>query len=509
MSKKLLEQLKKYCPTGTAEGERAIRNEIFVQTTNLANLIVPPVGSPLLLIGKKGTGKSILVDFSMDLLSLKKVPCIKLRPKDLALDSIPENASSAQSHSHAYRVLIQAIAAELGASLTGFLSESEAKLKDQAISDGLTRPDLISQLAKFLPRVADKILEVDISSLLPSESKISIETLEKSLKDSLTQKGSTKSFFIFIDDTDQVASPDRPGQLNRIWGLLLACRDLAELSTEIRCIVTLREEVWTRICNDKAGQRDQTDHFITLVRNLDPTTEGLKLIVKRRIQRASNNPSKHFGSADYDLFFDGNRPKMPGSEDLTNWEDLIVTRSRGRPRDAIQLINILVSEALSTGSEKITEKHLSEIIGKFSGSRTDLLAQENELECPQLKLIIKTFSSREIYDEGSFKMTTKATLSHLKTIPSRFSTQLFGHTLKQESTDDCYSLLTFLYRIGFLGAKLPRPGGRYIHLSPSDKPNIANSAAINEMQSIVWEVHPAYRDYLLTEQQILLRKVPK
>ena len=143
MTKKLLEQLKKYCPTGTAEGERAIRNEIFVQASNLTNLIVPPVGSPLLLVGKKGTGKSILIDFAMDLLTTKHVPAIKLRPKDLALDSIPENASSAQSHSHAYRVLIQAIASELGSKLTGVLSQSDIVLKDQAIAEGLNRPDLI------------------------------------------------------------------------------------------------------------------------------------------------------------------------------------------------------------------------------------------------------------------------------------------------------------------------------------------------------------------------------
>lgn len=506
MGKKHLESLKKYCPTGTAEGERAIRNEIFVQPARLSNLIVPPAGSPILLVGKKGTGKSLLIDFSVDLLRAKQVPTVKLRPRDLTLDSIPDGASIAQSHSHAYAVLIRAVAAELGATLTGLLSPSESTLKDEAITQGLARPDLISQLAKFLPRVADKVADTDISSLLPSEKKDSIIYIEKSLKESLAEQGSPKSLFVFIDDTDQVASPDRPSHLNRIWGLLLACRDLAEISADIRCIVSLREEVWTRITNDKAGQRDQTDHFMTLVRNLDPTSDGLKLIVRRRLEKALAASNEPAFSDRYGMFFDGARPRMPGSEDLSSWEDLIVTRSRGRPRDAIQLLNMLATAALEHGSPKITERHLSEVIRTFSKTRADLLAQENELECPELKSVIKAFAPREIYDQGSFKMSTKSTLSHLKTIPSRFSTHLFGHALRQESNDDCFSLLTFLYRIGFLNAKLIRPGGKYVHIDPTEKPNIATPAAINEMQSIVWEVHPVYRDYLISEQQGLIRR---
>jgi hypothetical protein len=506
MAKIHLEKLKMYCPTGTAEGERAIRNEIFVQTTKFSDLIVPPPGSPILLVGKKGTGKSILIDFSMDLFRAKGVPTVKLRPKDLSLDAIPEGSSSAHSHAYAYAVLIRAVAAELGSTLTGLLSSAENSLREEAIQSGVTRPDLISQLAKFLPRVADKIADTDIASLLPSENKASINYLEKSLKEALSLKGTNKALFVFIDDTDQVASPDRPGQLNRLWGLLLACRDLCELSNEIRCIVTLREEVWTRISNDKAGQRDQTDHFITLVRNLDPTPEGLKLIVRRRLERAMAASKEPKFKEKYSIIFDGHRPHMPGSDDLTSWEDLIVTRSRGRPRDAIQFLNLLATAALDAESRQIGDTHVSSVIQNFSTSRSDLLAQENELECPQLKDILKTFSARELYDSGSFKMSTKTALAHLKTIPSRFSTQLFGQTLKQESQDDCLFLLKFLFRIGFLNARVARPSGVYLHIDPTAKPNIVSPSTINDLQLITWEVHPVYRDFLINEQQTLIRK---
>lgn len=500
MAKRHLEQLIKYCPTGTAEGERGIRAGVFVQFSTWTNLIVPPAYSPILLVGKKGCGKSILVDFSVDVLSAKGIACAKLKPKDLSLDDVAETASVAQSHAHAYAVLVKAAAIALGERLSGFLNEEEKNILNVAIEAGVARPDLISRAAKFLPRIASAVTDVDISKLLPEQSKDAINQLDKSLRSALNETKAPKAVYLFLDDTDQVASPARPNQLNRIWGLLLAARELAEFSPEIRLVITLREEVWVRIANDKASQRDQTDHFFNLIRRLDPTNDQLKLIIRRRLDLAKVAAGERGFADRYDSFFEGTRAHMPGSDTQTSWEDLIVTRSRGRPRDCIQLINTLAKNALENNAEKIQDSEAAGIIKIFSESRVDLLVQETEQELPTLKEVIKSFARRDIYDQGSFKGSGQNIIEHLKTIPSMFSIQLFGTSLKSNIHDDALKLLSFLFRIGFLGARRTRPGGNYTHLSPADQPNLVSAINHNELQSIFWEVHPAYRDFLLSHQ---------
>lgn len=504
MARRHLEKLVSFCPTGTAEGEKGIRQGIFVQFSTWTSLLVPPPYSPIVLVGKKGCGKSILVDFSVDVLEAKGIPCAKLRPRDLSLDDVPESASVSQAHSHAYTVLVKAAAIALGERLNGILKKAEADVLQAAIEAGAARPDLISKAAKFLPKIAKAVTDVDITSLLPGQPKEVVTRLDRSLKAALAETKAPKAVYIFLDDTDQVASPARAGQLNRIWGLLLAARELAELSPEIRCVITLREEVWIRIANDKASQRDQTDHFYSLIRRLDPTTEQLKLIVRRRLDLAKQAAGEPAFVERYSPFFEGDQPHMPLSDVVTSWEDLVVTRSRGRPRDCVQLLQALAKAALDLRSAKIVDSQVAPVVKAFSESRVDLLAQETEQELPALKEVVKTFARREIYDEGSFKASSANVLAHLKLAPSMFSLKLFGIALQSDSSEHALRVLSFLFRIGFLNARRSRPGGRYVHISPSDEPNLVSETSLNEIQSVSWEVHPAFRDFLISHQAELL-----
>lgn len=506
MSKKGLTKLRDFCPTGTAEGEIGIREEVFVQFSSWTDLIVPLPFNPILLVGKKGSGKSILIDFSCAVLRAKGIACAKLLPRQLSLDDVPEGASISQAHGHAYKILVRATANALGEQLRGLVTNAEGKLLDAAIADGVVSEDTISRLAKILPKMAKAVTDVDISQFLPSQPKSVSENLDKSLRAALANTKSPKSVYIMIDDSDQVASLNKPGHLNRIWGLLLAARELASISAEIRCIVTLREEVWIRLANDKASQRDQTDHFFTLTKQLDPTIEQLKQVVRRRLDVAQVAAKEPKFSDRYDTFFEGKRAHMPGSDEMTSWEDLIVTRSRGRPRDCIQLLNRLATHALEQDASKISDSHIAEVMKPFSESRVDLLTQENEQELPALKDIVKTFAPKELYDIGSFKASTSMIMSHIKRLPSAFSLRLYGVALTSDNEEQALRLLSFLYRIGFLNARKPRPGGEYLHLAPAASPNLVSEANRNEMQNIAWEVHPAYRDFLISHRASMIHR---
>lgn len=75
-----LETLLSFFPTGTTEGERHILRKAFVQLEEYTDIVSPPPFSPRLLIGKKGSGKSAIIDFSMSFLQKAKVPAIQIKP---------------------------------------------------------------------------------------------------------------------------------------------------------------------------------------------------------------------------------------------------------------------------------------------------------------------------------------------------------------------------------------------------------------------------------------------
>ena len=87
-----------------------------------------------------------------------------------------------------------------------------------------------------------------------------------------------------------------------------------------------------------------------------------------------------------------------------------------------------------------------------------------------------------------------------------FSLRLFGVALQSDSSEHALRVLAFLFRIGFLNARRSRPGGRYVHISPSDEPNLVSETGRNELQSVSWEVHPAFRDFLISHQAELLHR---
>ncbi|HCU0722340.1 P-loop ATPase, Sll1717 family [Pseudomonas aeruginosa] len=493
---KNLERLVEYFPTGTAEGERHILRQAFVQAEEYPDLITPPPYSPRILVGKKGSGKSALVEFSMSFLERAEIPALILKPMDIDYADFKDDASVGELTSLAFKALLSAIAAKLGTTTTGLVTGSDKALYEAAIEKGELSRDKIERLAIFLPKIAKLFGGADLSSLLPGTPKLTKNELEGAIKRNLEQ--SNGGFYLFIDDTDQTAAPDKPGHLNRIWAFLLAARELCSRVGQLRCIITVREEIWRRLESDKAGQRDQTDHFTGLIRRLSPTREHIRRIIDRRMALAAADITPVYTSP-WSLFFEGTMPHMPGSEVTTGWPDLIVIRSRERPRDAVQLISGCAQRALSSGLDLINEDVFASEMQEFSRVRARLLEQEVEYECPEMEQIIRTLADIE-YDQSSFKATTEVIRQHFSRLGSSFSIHLFGITLNLQANEDhLFSLWKFLYSIGLLNARISdsREKDGYRHIFPSEDPTLVSKARWNEMQAIVWEVSPAYRDHLI------------
>ncbi|WP_152973072.1 P-loop ATPase, Sll1717 family [Pseudomonas asplenii] len=265
----LMRALHFYVPTGTAEGEKVILQEAFVQTHEYADIIAPPVGSPRLLIGKKGSGKSAILDFTQRFLKEGNIPGILIKPMDLDLSGMTENASSGELTRIAYQAFMKAISVAIGEQLPLLISGENTVLLQAAVDAGVKDVDFVSKFSRALNSFAKPFTSIDFSSLLPTATATNCRKLERAVEANIKQ--SKTAFYVLIDDTDQVANPGTRNHLNRIWACILALRELTQKNNQIRCVISLRDEIWRSLKKEGTGQRDQIDHFQPLVYHLNPT----------------------------------------------------------------------------------------------------------------------------------------------------------------------------------------------------------------------------------------------
>jgi hypothetical protein len=206
MSRHPLEALQQYFPAGTTEGERHILPQVFVYWNDYTELMTPDPTNPRVLVGKKGTGKTAVIDFYSSVLKQSGVPTLLVRPMDVRLDKFPEHGALGEAARIAYEALVRAVAARFGTLSAGLLDASTKALHDEAVADGQKSRDFIERVAAHLPLLARPLTQVDASGVLPSASPRSVKELQNALLTNIKRSG--KSFYLFLDDTDQVAAPD-------------------------------------------------------------------------------------------------------------------------------------------------------------------------------------------------------------------------------------------------------------------------------------------------------------
>ena len=250
-----LAELRKWFPSGTAEGEREILDKVFVYVREFEQIMAPPHGNPYLLIGKKGSGKSAVLDFAMKFLKYQETPAIFLRPSDIDTSAITDSDSISEINRKLSPILLSAITAKLAECKDGFLTGDLATVYNEAVRGGYMSPSVVGRIGRALTEIARPLIKVDLNNVFPALTDVTRNELEHAVSRLLLGN----RLYIFIDDSDQIANPERVGHLNRVWGLILAVRSLTERIPEIKAIVTLRTEVWERLRTDSGGNRDQTD----------------------------------------------------------------------------------------------------------------------------------------------------------------------------------------------------------------------------------------------------------
>ncbi len=490
---KSLQCLVKYFQAGTAEGDDAFLREVFIPFGDYTDIITVQPGNPKVLLGKKGIGKSAVLRFFKSQMDEVDIPVILLKPQDIEIQESANNSLGALTRI-AEEAILKAIGLKLASNITGFVSDNKKKtLLKLANQEGEREPDFVESLLEFLAPIGKTITQIDFKKMVSGKNNIGVKKVKNAITGSL--EGHENFFYVLIDDTDQIAAPDEAGQLNRIWAFLLAARSIMERVSNIRFIITLREEVWKRLKRDNAGQRDQVDHFRNLTYTMTMGPEGLKDIILRRLRKVMDD--LHIKSQDpFSVFFDKLHVEINEST-YRYWSDFIIKSSRERPRDAIQLIYKLAENAMKVGKDKIEASDVDRVMPIYSEERVDDLKVECEQECTNIKDIVRSFQHCD-FDAKSFCLKSETAYRFIGKIPTRFSINLLGKVL-QHTREDAFVLWRYLYDIGFINARASdiRESKGYKHICSQDDPELVSISRWDEMQKVTWEIHPAYRDYLI------------
>jgi hypothetical protein len=415
-----------------------------------------------------------------------------LRPDDLELSGLGSSTDIGTLKRSIHESLIQALAIQLGTLPNGLLSKDAAKLHKFAVAKGAKQKDFVEKALTALTSLPVKIKGLDVATfarkIVDRQTPPTVKTITGYL-----ERNHAIAFLLF-DDTDQVASPTDATHLNRLWALILALRKLGEELDNLKIIVTLRSDVWLRLQRDERGQRDQIDHFRPLVIDLEVGDDILSRILNRRFDLAL---SDSFGTSPnqspYKVFFTTTEMTLPKSTEKRPWATFVLKSARDRPRDVVQLVNRLATTAKRHQRDKIQSDDADESMHTYSKECIQDLSMEVGRDCPVFEEVARTFSTLE------FDINFSELRKHLEAMPSRFSVMVRGAALQPGSRDDVLRLLSLLWESGFINPRVndERKSKGFRHILHREDPNLVTPARWNELQNTLWEVHPAFRTWLL------------
>lgn len=485
----LLDNLLPYVRTGTAESDRKMLDHLFIKPAQFDQLCAIEPGGMRLLTGTKGIGKSAVVEWLAKISKKQNLPCLLIRPDNIVGSATPAVKDIGSLKSYYYEILVRTIAAQIGSQLKGFLTGPAAKLYNEARQRKMTDGDFVSKALELVTAISVPVSKIDGVKLgkdLAGEN--SPTSLIGAINQQLLSSGNV--FYLLIDDTDQLAAPSEAEHLNRIWALLLAVRRLVGECEDIRAIVTLRSSVWARMASESVGQRDQTDHLRGFVVALRAEDNLMKDIIRRRLTRAA----KDFGKTGdpYSVFFKGVSVNLPTSTEVRPWETFILKSARERPRDAIQLIKNMIDVAKDK-TKPLGGDEADKGMQSYSKERVDDIVNEFSLDCANIRNIIDSFTA------VAFELEFEPLRAHLVTVPSGSSTNIRGEVIQPQSNEGSVKILALLHESGFINARVldDRAPKGFRHILFQDDPYFVRWDNWNDMQAATWEVHPAFRTYLL------------
>lgn len=481
------QSLIKYFRGGSAEEEKEIRGEIFVQPGSMSSLLSFDFHSSTILLGNKGVGKSIFVNVLHEAYLKNKELSVFITSDDLECDPILSKKTLSDRKGVAYAQMIKSIAGIIGKHSNSSeiaISSDVTALQKLAIKEGYAKSDLISKFSRILSKVTP-VGEKVASSILAEQSRtLNKNNLTEVVDAYLTDRN--KMLWLFIDDLDGAISKNAKGVFDygALWAIISAAIELSEDISNIRCIISIRSDIWhlmTKTHQHGSERKDKLGH----IHELKFSEDDLQKIFNRRIELAANDAGKP-GSG-VGEFFQNDNILLPGQTGARRpWNQWVAKISRNRPRDMVKVVQMLIKNA--SGAPKIGDTHAHEILFEYGKERINNIIDEYGQICPQIESVINDFSEKMNY---SFLEV----LEKLKKAPTKRGIQVDGISLQPERNDYAISLLRILHMACFINPRIDSTE-EYTHFNYQEFPNIVDLAKFNDLQKYTWQIHPTFHTYL-------------
>lgn len=472
---------------GEAEAEAEIRNDIFVEPDAIDELLSFRRSRYKVLIAPKGVGKTILLSVLNESILEHDQVSMLLTPRDLDCKDIFDKDAIADRISCAYRRLLLAAASHIG-SLSKDVGISDAVVNLQALSvdQGVTRPDLISRVATFLTAVTPKGKDI-------AEAARGIQRLNKSVN---ILKGDVRSvlarnknkLWLLIDDID-LAAVDDGGKYDysACWAIISAAIDLANDFDGVRCLISVRSDIWHVMTKVKRLGSERLDKIKKNTVVLSFSEEELRNMFIRRVELASREAGAD--AIEMNMFFADRWLVLPGvQEEKRSWDQWVAKNSRDKPRDMVQLVQSLIEEARRKKSQKIGDSHAHAIVLGYSKDLVGNISAEYQQICPQIAGVMKFVARQTLFGFEEI-------INLLKKAPSNQSIEVDGVRMKAGDKGSAVKLLAILHMANFMNPRM-QDGERYSHLPFSAFPDFVSEENWNEMQKAQWEIHPAFHAFV-------------
>ncbi len=481
-----LECLQEFFQDGDAQSERTFISNVFVTPNEYKKIISPRMHQLKVIVGKKGSGKSAILEYLKQECEQAKIPCISLVPPDFADSALDECKSPATYIKFIYEKIISAIVRKLGKCAANAVSGAGRRLHKESRMNGADGISVVDILGNSLNLFCKSYYGIDFQHIFGETIESDVVRKKEDISSFLEKKD--KICYILLDDIDQIADATNSKYIDIIWYEILAMAQISKDLMDVYPILTVRKEIWRKFSTN-TGNRDKYDQIRVAAQELMPDRDSMKKILQKRLNVCIEKNDIH-ASDSYEPFFENRECQLPSSDEKRLWEDYLTTTSV-TPRAMVQLIYKLAEAALDVRHERIGNNEVESVAHAYSKERVRDLVEENKVRYNNVKQLIESFAY-----EKHFLLPSEKMRQHLKRCEYLRCSQIDGEVIR--STDDIiFPLWKFLYNIEFITARTKdRTQSRDFSFVPYDEYLVAPENWQN-MQKYSWEIHPCYRTYLL------------
>lgn len=432
----------------------------------------------LLATAKKGVGKSALVKWIEFKLKNKEDPPLTIfcRGKDLSRNNFQELKEPSNPNEYIkdwMARLCTTINRRIGSELKIALDGDKMALVEMAEIDGFKGRNIVSALVDRLTRISK-----ERGRIPPANQE---EILKRLLK---------REVWILVDDLD--ATYQRTADENlEMSTFFSACRYLTSEINGVIIRTTMRTDVWPMIRRfdealDKMDQYqkeivwNQSDFRKLLYRRIKAQIDLLSIPLPPKPQVATDEEEQ-----EYFINQVFSKRTSWGEYDKRTYK-VLYTLSYHRPRWAIQLCKLAQEEALQDSNSTLIDRtHIDSIWGKYGNKRIADLVAEHKHQTKDMEELIVAFRG------APRRMSRQELLDWIKNKITNHMTPV----IENKDVKAPLPLAHFLFRVGFIVARVESEESDYEHYHFSEMPDFLSTRTNQDFKAI-WEIHPCYREAL-------------